>query len=588
MISNFRPNKKYSIAEKFMAEKLLELFFYKTMDSYRAKLNNPYWILIELYQVLCDWDRKKIKNFDRTIFPVILETLKFIENDETLDFLPVNKKYFTELLGKATDKNYQQLSYANKLLIEKNKGYSNNLFQIIEAEIMDLNQKSIAPQDLEELSKHLDFLSTELINQGYSKGYLYFVISKLFSENAQKNFSDAFDEIKNLSTRDAEKFLVVFKLLKLGGGNKKIDIKTQLEINEEKIKELSAINDKSKAFFSKQGDFTYFIAVNLKGLDYLSVIEKAKKELFTIMDILHLGYPDNPFDFHKKCLVVGTRKRELTNIRPVNYVTDGNYKNNDELYELLLNKIKRLTKKNKIQNESLQKAVSAYRHLRLGRDADELEQKFINYWIGLEYIFSNYDINDNTVTRLKEFFIHAHSTAYIKRNIKEFHNDIARLKLGEAIEGFADDLHYLKNIDTYDNIIKEFFEGFPLLGFRAMKYKDLISSDKNLTAAIIKHRKNLDWHITRIYRIRNEIVHDAAIHLNIESITGNLKYYLTYILNGLIDYLDNAPFDINSDGFITIEDYFLLQEIRYNSLNKAGFNLEELMNEKSVTEIFSN
>jgi len=109
-----------------------------------------------------------------------------------------------------------------------------------------------------------------------------------------------------------------------------------------------------------------------------------------------------------------------------------------------------------------------------------------------------------------------------------------------------------------------------------------------LAEAIIKHRKNLDWHLTRIYRIRNEIVHDAAIHLNIESITGNLKYYLTYILNGLIDYLDNAPLDINSDGFITIEDYFLLQEIRYNSLNTSGFNLEVLMNEKSVAEIFSN
>lgn len=588
MISNFKPNKKYSVAEKFMAEKLLELFFYKTMDTYRAKLNNPYWILIELYQVLIDWDRKKIKNFERTICPVILETIKFIENDETLNFLPVNKKYFTELLGKADNKNYQQLAYATKLLIEKNKDYANKLFITIDEEIGDLNKKIIMPQDLEKLNNHLDFLATELINQGYSKGYLYFVISKLFSDNAQKDFSDALNEIKSLSTRESEKFLVVFKLLKLGGGNKKIDIKTQLEINEEKIKELSQINDKSQAFFSKRGDFTYFIAVTLKGLDYLSVIEKAKKELFTILDILHLGYPDNPFDFYKKCLVIGTRKRELTNIRPVNYITDGNYKNNDELYELLLNKIKRLSKKKKVQNESLQKAVSAYRHLRLGRDADELEQKFINYWIGLEYIFSNYDINDNTVTRLKEYFIHAHSIAYIKRNIKEFHNDIERLKLGEAIEGFADDLNYLKNQDTYDYIIKEFFDGFPLLGFRAMKYKNLINSDKNLTAAILKHRKNLDWHLTRIYRIRNEIVHEAAIHLNIESITGNLKYYLTYILNGLIDYLDNAPIDINSDGLITIEDYFLLQEIRYNSLNKAGFNLQEIMNEKSVSEIFSN
>ena len=139
MISNFKPNKTYSIAEKFLAEKLLELFFNKTLDSHRAKLNNPYWILIELYQVLCDWDKKKIKNFDKTICPVILETLKFIEKDETLDFLPVNKKYFKEILGKANGKDYQQLSYANKLLIEKNKDYANNLFEIVERQIQDFS-----------------------------------------------------------------------------------------------------------------------------------------------------------------------------------------------------------------------------------------------------------------------------------------------------------------------------------------------------------------------------------------------------------------------------------------------------------------
>src|SRR6185437_8145828 len=202
-----------------------------------------------------------------------VETLKFIEKDETLDFSPVNKKYFKELLGNANDKNYSQLSFANNLLIEKNKDYANKLFEIVDVEIMNLTQKTTIPKDLEELSKNLDYLATELINKGYSKGYLYFVISKLFSENAQKDFFHAFNEIKSLSTRETEKFLVVFKLLKLGGGNKKIDIKTQLEIDEEKIKELSEINDKSKAFFSKQGDFTYFIAVNLKGLDYLSVIE---------------------------------------------------------------------------------------------------------------------------------------------------------------------------------------------------------------------------------------------------------------------------------------------------------------------------
>jgi len=126
-----------------------------------------------------------------------------------------------------------------------------------------------------------------------------------------------------------------------------------------------------------------------------------------------MGYPDNPFDFSKKCLVIGARKPALTNSHPVFYITDGYYKNNEVLYTLLLDKIKRLERSNKIQKETVQKVVSAFRHLRLGRDADELEQKFLNYWIGLEYVFSNYEIFDTTINRLKEYFTYSHSNAYI-------------------------------------------------------------------------------------------------------------------------------------------------------------------------------
>ena len=118
-------------------------------------------------------------------------------------------------------------------------------------------------------------------------------------------------------------------------------------------------------------------------------------------------------------------------------------------------------------------------------------------------------------------------------------------------------------------------------------YKSLINDVKIIPNEILKHRANLEWHLTRCYRIRNEIVHDAAIHLNIESITGNLKYYLTYILNGLLEYLDDTPNNINIDSQATINDFFMLQEIKYRSIEKSGFKLNKLMEEKSATEIFS-
>jgi hypothetical protein len=586
MIANFTPNKNFTIPERFLTDKLLELFFNKTLDSHRAKLNNPRWILIELYQVLSDWHNGKIKAFEKTVTPVIHEAIQFVEKNSLIEFKPVDLKYYKELLGKSTSKDYHQLSYATKVLIENNKNYSVILFSAIESEIDILNKQSLSIEDLETLSIYADFLATDLINLGYSKGYLYSITSKIFGNKKDISFEEAFQDFKDCVHRSEENFTVVFKLNKLGGGNSKIDIKSPYEILIEKIKEFSKINEKSEQFFLKKNEFTYFLAMELQGKDYLSVIEKAKKEVFTLIDFIHMGYPDNPFDFSKKCLVIGTRKRGLTNIQPVFYVADGHYTNNEELHDLLLDKMENVSTNKVIQQETYQKVISAFRHLRLGRDADELEQKFLNYWIGLEYIFSNYDVHDTTIVRLKHYFIHAHSIAYIKRNLFEFHKDIKRLKLLEAIPNASDDLNYLKDINSYDYIINNFHDAFPLLAFRAHKYKAVISSVKTISEDILKHRTNLEWHLSRCYRIRNEIVHDAAIHLNIESITSNLKYYLTYVLNSLLDYLNTATNEINMNGQITINDYFLLQEIKYNSISKAGFKLDDLMGEKSATEIF--
>ncbi len=586
MIANFTPNKFFTAAEKFFAEKLLELSFSRTLDSHRARLNNPRWALIELHQVLSDWHHGKIKSFERTIRPVIYETLKFIEEDNLLIFKPLEINYYKNLLGKVSEKEYHQLSYATKILIDINQDYSKVLFLKVEVEIKKINSNIYSADSVKFLSKYLDYLATDLINQGYAKQYLYSVISRLFSTKKSLPFSDAFDEFKNCIEREPEEFVVVFKLKKLGGGKKKIDIKSNHEIGDEKIEEFSKINKKSEEFFSAKGDYIYFLGIETKDKDYFSAIEKAKRKVFTLIDLIHMGYPDNPFDFSKRCLVIGKRKRELSNQHQVFYITDGHYKNNEELYELLLDKIKRLDANKNIQKETIQKIISALRHLRLGRDAEELEQKFLNYWIGLEYVFSNYEVSDTTIVRLKEYFIHSHSNAYIKRNLSEFHKDIERLKLISAIPNANEDLEYLKNTNTYDFIIGNYSEAFPLLAFRAYKYKSMICEGK-ISAEILKHRTNLEWHLTRCYRIRNEIVHDAAIHLNIESITGNLKYYLTYILNGLLDYLDNTASDINMDGMVTITDYFLLQEIKFNSLKTSGFDLNRLMEEKSATEIFS-
>src|SRR5690606_1774549 len=75
-----------------------------------------------------------------------------------------------------------------------------------------------------------------------------------------------------------------------------------------------------------------------------------------------------------------------------------------------------------------------------------------------------------------------------------------------------------------------------------------------------------------IYRLRNEIIHDAATNTNNELITSNLRYYLTFILNELITFFSNAP---NKE--ISIEDFFILNELKLGNIRQGGYKLPELL-----------
>lgn len=69
------------------------------------------------------------------------------------------------------------------------------------------------------------------------------------------------------------------------------------------------------------------------------------------------------------------------------------------------------------------------------------------------------------------------------------------------------------------------------------------------------------------------VIFGSATNTNNESIASNLRYYLTFILNGVIDYLSSADSDNAS-----IEDYFTINEIHLGNIGHNKWKLEDLLN----------
>lgn len=589
MIGNYTVNPNYAVPEKFVAEKIAEQIYPKTIDSHRVRLNNPKSILQEINYVLTDFHHNKIKHFDKTVKPVLDEAEKFLKGDNTLKYGKVSMEYYSELLAQVKDINYLQLFYATNLILKENQNYLNSLCDAIQSEIVRLIAipSPIPMYEFIQLSKFTEYLTTEMVNCGYSKAYLSKTIITGFDDKRAIPFSLVLDKIRALSTRQSESFDVIFRLVKKPGGTQQINMQDPQVLTSAQIGPLEQLNIKATQFFSKKKPYYWYLKITQTGKDFLSVVEKAKRLLLPKMDILHMGFPDTKFYYEEICLVIGANQPNLATTQPIRFISDGYYRTHQGLYENLQESIQRLSADPRIQKETIQKIVSAVRHLRLGSDADELEQIFINYWIGLEYIFSNYDAGESSINRLKDYFINAHSLSYLKRNLIEFFRDIDRLGLQSSIPNCNADLQFLKDQTTYDHIMANYATSHPLLAFRAYYYKSLHQASEKVKDAIKHHRNNLERHLSRCYRVRNEIVHDAAIHLNIESITGNLKYYLTFIVNDIITFLNNNPMDLNLSGNISIDDYFIHQDIRRKSLEKAGLSFNQLIDETSVTEIFT-
>ena len=87
---------------------------------------------------------------------------------------------------------------------------------------------------------------------------------------------------------------------------------------------------------------------------------------------------------------------------------------------------------------------------------------------------------------------------------------------------------------------------------------------------IDQHEKRLVQHLTRLYRIRNEIVHEGASSLELELVCGHLRHYLLFSIEQITSAI------ANNDIIKNLDDAFVYYENIYKRIKKAN----------SIKEIF--
>jgi hypothetical protein len=468
-----------------------------------------------------------------------------------------------------------------------NKKYLDNVFSGIEAAISLLNQNSALtdPNELTELNRLTGDFWAGVRHLGYSKEYLNNFLRALACKQGFK-FNDFFSIVQSLLSREKEKYTVILAIKRPLQETEFISDNFTILSAIEKRQLSESEFKKVRQYFEKV--YGTLLKAEVEALDYYSAAKLVKDKFFTELDILHIGQSDKRNNIYPSLLVIGSTHPEKAKPQPFDYQIDGYYQSSIKIYEIISEKLKKI-KDRDININTLKKITAGLRYFRLGSESTELQNKLLDYWIGMEYLFSAYESDEGTILRLKRFYKKMHALLLFKRLIYDFHISIKNLEIeGDVLDYEADNLEYLMNETVYDNCIAK-IQDYPLLAFRAFRLQELFKDAKSLRGMIDRNLENLEWNLTRLYRVRNEIVHNAAIKSDIESLVSHLKFYLLFTTCSLIDFFADKAEDYNYDGKISLEDYFEIREMRFDNLTheKNKIDVQELKKFMNPLEFLS-
>lgn len=579
-------NQSFSKLQKIFVESCIELCDPKSLDSYRARVAGPIYILEELYKLVDDWKKAKLKSFE-TLASCRDETIIILKEDKCINYGRVSKVAFIDILNSLKDQkdnlenNLPRAEYYIYYLLTVNKDYIKSTLESIKS-IMSTTYVTAEDENMAAcaLVSKTGFLITEIINFGFTKGFIIRLLRGIFVFNKGGSFEDCWSAFYGrILSQDKENYSVIFKGYILESLLNDVNILTlKREVMEDEVAKVDVLKGISKfRKFLQAAVNQRFMVKSVAALDHYQALKIAKSELGTMLDLMHLGYCNLKIDLRESALVVNHNSPEKADFQTIHFQANDVFTSNDAIYSNLSIKLVAIESKRFIAQEVVAKIESAIRYLRAGSEAVELEQKFLNYWIGLENIFSTHDINAKTFLRIRTHLSTAHAVSYARRNLHDFHKSLNRMNARQYLPAFNDDLAYLMDVTTYDLVIAQSAEQ-PFLALRAQTLKDSYFGDsKHCEETIKRHKLNVERHLTRMYKIRNELVHNAATFQKIENITSNLRYYLVFVLNKLIEYFDGCQQKAISDRFIDMNDFFLFQEAVLKSIEEKGYLLEDLL-----------
>ena len=139
----------------------------------------------------------------------------------------------------------------------------------------------------------------------------------------------------------------------------------------------------------------------------------------------------------------------------------------------------------------------------------------------------------------------------------------------DMVERFAMLLSLNENVNYLEQI-KNSLNDYPLLIYRLELFSQKVFIDsQTIYEYLQRHKKRIRWHIMRIYRNRNMIVHSGSYMPYLSIIIENFHFYVDVLFDTLIEY-----YHLGLLNHTSIYKDILSKETSYNA--KLGINIKSV------------
>jgi len=537
-VSHWERN-KYSDGLLLFAESLEEGTFHYSYESYKIPALNCHYLCYDVIQTAKDIERKILmdgnfiplsEEFEQTLREDIFIKTSFDDKGTLLYIKDKNSNYYDLSASdlKAKINRYPEIATFIKDVCETGNTYLNTLMKLIVSNIFNDSYSYDNSANIYTLTR---MLISDLVNSGYSKEYLYSTVINFFF-NPQKPVvcsPDTIDDFFNHFTFKKYDYQIVF------GINKKASFMFG-KLN--KITVRKPTNEEKRMLNLQRADDCVAI-IELTSIDVNSAFIVAFAYINTILSLHRVNQHESNLFITPKAIVA--KKKD-----------DGNY-DDGVLTQVSINPMKKkgnspdlhalfdnITLMNNIDPPS-----AFYRAIALHNGAIEskdISNQLLNLWTIIEVLIDTKRDNEDRINTICTILGSVLNRCYMYTSIEQLLRDVkacATSDVGDILSQITIDgqeldateqFALLLSLDKYRELLAELLllvNEYPLLIYRIRLFSEHILRDsQSIYEYLHRHSKRIQWHIMRIYRNRNMIVHSGSYMPYRDIIVENLHFYV--------------------------------------------------------------